>query len=385
MKIALGMIVRTLDAKTQLMSFIENADKYGHKLDCVIVAYTRQHDEKVEQEIRKKVPLYAVDIKNPEYCKEQMQKLNIPEAAMKTLLDCPVDTTSGLIPYGHNRMIVVMEAILRGVDILFFVDSDVSPLLLKYSANGHILEDVDFFKAHLDEMKKGSEVTSGEYSGYNILPPASFDGMEDFLKGVQKAEMFDYWQKSNTHKCITYQPDDIITKPCKKILGGNLAIRLSALRNLPPFFSSHYILDDELYLCRGEDTVLGYEIAALGTKCTDVGIYPLHDTYDHYPEVPDLLNDELVQTRFFFACTGWVGRNPFYNHILGKDLKATREFQREHLEKGLKALSNYTKNPRYLGVLKNFDVSWDNVDRYVNEFETVSDAWEKFKEGTGIK
>ena len=385
MKIALGMIVRTLDANAKLMSFIENAEKYGHNLDCVIVAHTRQHDEKVEREIRDKSTLYAVDIKNPEYCRSQMKRLNIPEAAIKTLLDCPVDPTSGLIPYGHNRMIVVMEAILRGIDILFFVDSDITPVLLKNTPEGHILEDVDFFKAHLDEMKKGSDVTSGEYSGYNILPPASFDGMADFLIGVQKAEMLDYWQNSNTHKCITYQPEEIITKPCKKILGGNLAIRLSAFKNLPPFFSSQYMLDGELYLCRGEDTVLGYEIAALGTKCTDVGIYPLHDTYDHFPEVPDLLNDENVQTRFFFACTGWVGRNPFYNYILGKDLKATREYQREHLDKGLKALSEYLQNPRYLRVLQNFDVSWESIDRYVNEFKTVSDAWEKFKEGTGIK
>ncbi|MCL2628843.1 MAG: hypothetical protein FWD44_09155 [Oscillospiraceae bacterium] len=385
MKIALGMIVRTLDAEAKLMSFIENAEKYGHKLDCVIVAHTRQHDEKIEKQIREKATLYAVDINNPEYCRSQMQRLNIPEAAMKTLLDCPVDTTSGLIPYGHNRMIVVMEAILREIEVLFFVDSDIVPLLLKNTQNGHVLEETDFFKAHLDELKKGTDVTSGEYSGYNILPPASFDGMADFLAGVQKAEMLEYWQTSDKHKCITYQPDEIIVKPCKKILGGNLAIRLSAFSNLPPFFSSHYMLDGELYLCRGEDTVLGYEIASLGTKCTDIGIYPLHDTYDSFPEVPDLVNDELVQRRLFFACTGWVGRNPFYNYILGKDPKETRQFQREHLEKGLKALSDYTKNPQYLGVLKNFDVSWDNLDRYINEFETVTDAWNKFKKGVGLK
>ena len=379
MKIALGMITRSLESDTELMGFINNAEKFGHKLDCVIVAYTHTHDPKVEYKIRQKVPYFAININNPYFCRDQMNNRRIPGSIMKVLLNCPIDTKAGLVPYGFNRMLVVAEAILRGMDTLFFVDSDVYSKVLKRTPDGSIKEEeVDFFGAHLEYLNSGSEVTTGEYSGYNILPPASFEGMDAFLEGVQKESMIDYWKTSMTHRGLVVQPDKIEAKPCKKILGGNMAIKLSTFAKLPPFFSSHYTLNDELFLCRGEDTVLGMELAQGGVKCTDIGINPLHDTYKEYPKEPDLLYDKKVQERFYYACTGWVGRNPFFNYILGNDLKETREFQREKLEIGLKALSDYTSNPGYLGVLDNFDTSWDNVDRYVSEFKQVSEAWHKF-------
>jgi len=384
-KTALGMIIRSLDSETELMGFVENAEKYGHKLDCVIVAYTHQHDPQVEKNVSKKIPFYAVDIKNPHFCKKQMQKRGIPSATAQMLLECPVDTKAGLVPYGFNRMMVVMEAILREIDTLFFVDSDVYSKVLKRTADGNIIEkEVDFFGAHFEHLNTGSEVTTGEYSGYNILPPASFEGMKELLAGVQKSSMLEYWKTSETHRCLVVQADEIEAKPCKKILGGNMAIKLSAFAKLPPFFSSHYTLDGELFLCRGEDTVLGLEIAQGGIKCTDIGINPLHDTYKEYPVEPDLRNDKSVQGRFYYACTGWVGRNPFYNHILGNDLKATREFQREQLEIGLKALAGYTGNPGFYSVLKNFDLSWENTDRYINEFKQVTGAWHNFMKGVNL-
>ena len=385
MKTALGMIIRSLDSETELIGFVENAEKYGHKLDCVIVAYTHQNDPQVEEKISKKIPFYAVDIKNPEFSKEQMRKRGIPERAIKTLTECPIDTTAGLVPYGFNRTIVVMEAILREIDTLFFVDSDVYSKVLKRTNDGSVVEkEVDFFGAHFKHLNTGSDATTGEYSGYNILPPASFEGMEELLAGVQKSGMLEYWKTSETHRCLVVQTDEIEAKPCKKILGGNMAIKLSTFAKLPPFFSSHYVVDEELFLCRGEDTVLGLEIAKGGIKCIDIGINPLHDTYKEYPKEPDLRGDKSVQERFYYACTGWVGRNPFFNHILGNDIKATREFQQAQLEIGLKALASYTANPRFLVVLKNFEVSWNSLDRYIGEFEQVTKAWQSFMKGIYI-
>ena len=378
MKKALGMIIRSLDSETELMGFIENAEKFGHKLDCVIVAYTFQHDLKVEQKIRERVPFYAVNINDPTFCKKQLQQRGVSESAIKVLLECPVDTKSGLVPYGFNRMIVVMEAILRGMDTLFFIDSDVYPRILMQNGDKPRLEEIDFFGAHLQHLNSGAQVTTGEYSGYNILPHASFDGMGDLLEGVQKSSMLEYWKKSNTHKCLVIQEENPEAKPCKKVLGGNMAIKLSAFAHLPPFFSSHYTMDGELFLCRGEDTMLGLEIAKGGITCTDIGLNPLHDTYKTYPAEPNLREDKAIQDRFYYACTGWVGRNPLLNYLLGNDLEATRVYQRECLERGLASLAEYTGNPRFNLVLKNFDVSWGCLDRYISEFKQVSEAWNEF-------
>ena len=385
-KIALGMIMKSLDSDEGIMRFIDSASKYGHKLDCVIVAYALQLDPRVEKRLSQKVPFFAINIKNPRYCREQFRKRGISAGTTGTLLDSPVsiDTHRGKVPYGFNRTIVTMEAILRGVDILFFADTDVYPAVLKMTPAGLDIEDVDFFGGHLEHINLGAQITTGEYSGYNILPPSTFDGMEDLLIGVQKAEMLDYWKNSETHRCLAVQPPQREPKPCAKILGGNTAVKLSAFSELPPFFSSHYMLGDELFLCRGEDTVLGLGILKSGMVCTDIGLNPMHDTYDSYPTEPDLAGDPVIQQRFYYACTGWVGRNPFLNYIRGAELESVKEFQREHLDRGLRELAAYTSNPMYYSVLRNFDVSWDNLGRYINEYEQILEAWDEFREKSGL-
>jgi len=385
MKIALGMIVKSLDSDAEILRFLDNAEKYGHKLECVITAYALKLDPRVENNINKRIPFYPVNINDPRYCLEEFRRRGISETTTKTLLKCPVDTSRGVVPYGFNRMIVTIEAILRGADILFFVDSDVVPSVLKKTKDGLAIEDVDFFGAHLEHIKAGAQVTTGEYSGYNILPPATFEGMEDLLKGLQKADMNRYWQNSGDHRCLALQPDEITPKPCTKILGGNTAIKTTSFSTLPPFFSSHYMLDGEMYLCRGEDTVLGLEIGRSGMICTDIGLNPLHDTYSTYPAEPDLRGDPVVQGRFYYACTGWVGRNPFLNYLHDKDLKSVRESQRDSLERGLGALSAYASYPRYKTVIRNFDESWDNLGRYINEYEQVLEAWEEFRKRSELR
>ena len=155
-----------------------------------------------------------------------------------------------------------------------------------------------------------------------------------------------------------------------------MAIKLPAFRKLPPFFSCVYTHKNEMFLCRGEDTVLGLELGQSEFTCTDIGMYPLHDTYGDYPAVPSLEKDKAVQERFYYALTGWVGRNPFLNHILGNDLIEVKERQRKHLEIGLKALAKYTSNPRYETVLGNFDESFNSAERYIKEFKQAKEAWQ---------
>lgn len=385
MKIALGMIIKNLVSDAMITRFIENAEKYGHKLECVIVAYSHNLDPQVRRAISDKVPFYAVNIYDPAFCRDEFTKLGVSGDAVRALLKCPVDMSAGLVPYGYNRNIVMIEAILRGIDALFFVDYDVYPSVLTGMSDEPVLGDVDFFGAHLEHLSAGSQVTTGEYSGYNILPPASFDGMEDLLQGLQKPEMLDYWQSSETHRCLAFQSPAREPKPCVKILGGNAAIRLSAFSTLPPFYSSYYTKGEELFLCRGEDTILGLAIAQSGTICTDIDLNPLHDTYKEFPSEPNLRDDRATQDRFYYACTGWVGRNPFLNYIRGNDPGPAREFQREHLERGLRALSGYTSNEKFNSVMMNFDVSWDNLGRYISDYHYVLDAWNEFLERIGMR
>ena len=102
-------------------------------------------------------------------------------------------------------------------------------------------EEIDFIGAHLHGLSLGADVTSSDYSGYNILPPASFDGMKDLLWGLHKESMADFWQNSEAHRGLVIQEDqNAEPQPTTKVLGGNLGIRMSALTTLPPFFSPYY-------------------------------------------------------------------------------------------------------------------------------------------------
>ena len=378
MRIALGMIIRSLNSDDVLLTFVNNAEKYGHKLDCIIVAYSQELDNGVAGRINSRVPFYAIDIKDPRYCAERLRDIGVTDEAAKTLLECPVDPAGGPVPYGYKRTVLTTEAILRGIDVLFFVDSDVHPSILKRTPDGAVIEDADFFGAHLEHLNSGSQITTGEYSGYNILPPAVFDGMDDLLFGLQKDDMLDYWRGSDSHRCLATQSEIREPKPCTKILGGNCAITLSAFSALPPFFSSFYTINDELFLNRGEDTVLGLGIAKHNVICTDIGLNPLHDTYKSFPAEPDLRGNPVDQERFFYACTGWVGRNPLYNYVRGAEMQSARYDRRDRLERGLRALAEYTHNTRFIGVLNNFDTSWDNLERYIDEYERVMNAWAQF-------
>lgn len=385
MKVALGIIIRSLESEVELMNFVENAKKFNHKIDCVIVAYTFRINPIAVSKLSEKIPLVAININDLNFSKQQFRRLGISSKTTKTLLQCPIDTSKGLVPYGFNRNTIVIEAILREIDVLFFVDYDVYPVLLMQSAQGNILEETDFFGAHLKYLKSGSKVTTGEYSGYNILPPAVFEGMDDVLVGVQKSEMLDYWKHSDEHRCLMFQRANRVAVPCAKILGGNCAITLSAFSVLPPFFSSFHTVDGNVFLNRGEDTVFGLGIKKGKVVCTDIGLNPLHDTYKTFPNEPDIVNDNAVQERFYYACTGWVGRNPSLNYILGNDLKTTREYQREKLLLGLEELAKYTSNPKFKTIINNFDDSWNSLNRYIAEYEQMMEAWSEFTKKVGLK
>ena len=131
--------------------------------------------------------------------------------------------------------------------------------MLRKTPDGTVrAEEIDFIGAHLHGLSLGADVTSSDYSGYNILPPASFDGMTDLLWGLHKETMTDFWQNSEAHRGLVIQKDqNVEPQPTTKVLGGNLGIRMSALTTLPLFFSPYYFYNRTPLLARGEDTLMG--------------------------------------------------------------------------------------------------------------------------------
>lgn len=381
MKIAIGMIVRNLTSPRPLTDFLDNAEKYGRPIDRLIVVYSHQADPEAVRELQSRTSLSLIRLQSYERAHLILQQLGVRPSSVQQLLFCPLIDAHGLIPYGFNRNQVLMEALFTGVDYLIFVDSDVQPRVLRRMPDGTVgFEEIDFIGAHLHGMSLGAAVTSSDYSGYNILPPASFDGMTELLWGLHKENMAEFWQSSKLHNGLTVQEADVSEpRPTTKVLGGNLGIRMSALPTLPPFFSPYYFYNKTPLLARGEDTLMGQAASKNHIQCLDIQAPVFHDTYGDYPRVPNLQTDSGVRNRLYYACTGWIGRNVFFRWKTGH---APTEFSQRNrqLSDGAKALYRYTNDRRFLCLPEIQSAAEKWLLDMVKQYQKSKVAWTEFTE-----
>jgi hypothetical protein len=325
------------------------------------------------------VPVRLIRINETDQARREFTNAGISDRASDKLLYCDIVSNTGLVPYGFNRNTVLIHALLEEVDVLFYIDDDVAPYVLQKKGDQIVTKEVDHFGTHLKELEKGADITTSDYSGYNILPYAHFDGMEELLTGLQKENMMEFWRHASRHNCLFVQHDlKPVSVHTTKVIGGNMALDLRKKEKVLPFFSPIYKLDDETFLARGEDTLIAVLGESRGVRCVDVDMFIFHDTYGDYPQVPSLENKAATQERFFYACTGWIGRNPFLNYILGNSLEQAKQRQRANLYAGVQALIKYTENERYSVLPRAFEAAWNNLPQMVLDYHETMDAWDEF-------
>ncbi len=381
MNISFGIITKDLIETEAIDAFLENAKKYGHKIHSVIATYSRHIDYGVVEKLREKVDVEIVKINEHDIMCDQLSDMRMPNNSIRSLINCANVEENGIIPYGTNRNNVIMKGILTGVDVLIFVDTDVFPYLLVEDREGVRQVEVDFVKRHLEYLNKDDVyITTSDYSGYYIIPPMKFEGMKDLFLGVQKGGAYDFIKNSDKHSCLV--TDNYLNRKIfetNKILGGNVAIKLSVFKKILPFFSSSYIVGGERFLTRGEDTLMGIEISRLKShKCIDIDTRIFHNTYSNYPNIPDILGEKSIQDRFFYACMGWIGRNPFLNWIHNEDVSLKRLEQRQAIRKGSKEVAKYLQDDRFLMLEEALEISYDRLDIVIKEYKDFTRSWREF-------
>mgnify|MGYP006290989025 CR=1 FL=1 len=168
-----------------------------------------------------------------------------------------------------------------------------------------------------------------------------FNGMKELFLGLQKEDAYDFVINSEKHNCLNLDNDKKRKVfETSKILGGNVAIKLSNSKEIEPFFSTVYNVKGENFLTRGEDTLLGIKFKNSHKKCIDIDTKIFHDTFGNYPKVPDIKKNKSIRDRFFYTCLGWIGRNPFLNWLKGEDVKEAENRQKEKLVIGSKAVAS---------------------------------------------
>ena len=200
------------------------------------------------------------------------------------------------------------------------------------------------------------------------------------MYGLHKDEMSLFWKDGFFHKCLTIQKSAIPRqKWTNKLLGGNLGIKMDAFPKLPPFFSPHYFYNGQPFLARGEDTFMGIAAEHGHLSCMDIDVHIFHDTYGNYPVLPDLRESRRVRDRFFYACTGWIGRNVFLRWREGCS-SSEYTWRLKQLEMGARGLCEYTKDERFMELPQIARAAESCLESMVNQYFNTAKAWQEFME-----
>jgi hypothetical protein len=382
-KVALGLITRRLNDPAPILRFLNNARQHGHVIDRFIVAYSHGFDESTVARLRREVPVDVVRAHGDAGLKERLFTLGLSRGEIEGLLDVPSWSSHREVPYGAYRNAVLARALMTGMDYLLYFDTDIQPRVLAASVAGEpSWHEVDFVGQHLAHLTRPNvAATSSDYSGYYIIPPMNFDGLEDLLVGVGKDMALEYLANCDEHGCLNLGPQQPgLPALTDKVLGGNLGLSLDAPRRLAPFFSTTYATGQQCILGRGEDTLLGQAVLQSEGLALDIDLRVFHDTFDDFPHLPDVRRQE-VRDRFFRACLGWIGRNPFLTWfqaqagLLDTSFDETIARQRESLVVGGASAAQCLDDPRFAHLLDALADSLAALPDMIARYQRLMGSW----------
>jgi len=381
--IALGLITRHFNNPDPILRFLYNAKAHGHTIDRVITAYSHDKDDTAVEEVKTQCPIDLLCVSDSHPLRDQMRQFDISPLSISDLLDLPDGGEEGEVPYGAYRNTVLFKALLAGVDYVLFFDTDVEPRVLTH-LNGADVEwqKIDFVGTHMRSLSKDHvSATTSEYSGYYIIPPMSFPGFGELLTGLGKGMALEYMENCQDHQCLNLGPvSPGLPKPTDKPLGGNLGLSLRQPWQLAPFYSTLYSYSGVTIKGRGEDTLLGQAISASRGRIIDVDLRIFHDTYDDFPAVPDV-RKETIRNRFYWACLGWIGRNPFLSWYLDQvgylktDWRSEITLQRTGLEAGGEKAAEYLDDPRFGSLADAFEASFAALPEAIARYQRLMEGW----------
>lgn len=385
-KVAYGVIVRSLDDPTHIERFLTNAEAHHHPIDRVIVAASHGFNTRTVDVLRRRTELTLVDAYRDEELSDRLQNSGMLLEDIDHLLDYPHWSHAGEVPYGAYRNAVLVDAVLEGMDYLLFFDSDVQPRVLTALTDGQCLwQEVDFVGAHLDTLASSEvHVTTSDYSGYYIIPPLQFEGLSDLLFGLGKGMVLEYMEDCVSHACLNLGPEhrsDPI--PTDKPLGGNLGLSLDRIGELAPFFSVLYDYNGLWVKGRGEDTLLGQALRYLEGAMLDIDLRLFHETYVDFPLVPDIRRAP-IRDRFYRACLGWIGRNPFMTWFrdqagaLETSFAEEIERQRTGLRCGGKQAAVALGDARLARLSEAFEAAYAQLPDAIDQYQRLISGWRAF-------
>jgi hypothetical protein len=385
-KIALAVITRRLEDPDAVLQFVDNAEQFEHAVDRVIVAHSHGTRPAAVSAIEARVRLDVLRASGDRGLRDRLRSGGLGIKAVDGLLAAPSWAAYREVPYSAYRNAVLLHALLEGLDAVLFFDSDVFPKVLTGIEGGEPrFHAVDFVGAHLTALLENKAVAStSEYSGYYIIPPMAFDGLEPLLIGLRKEKALAFVQGGRQHHCLNLGGTrSRRPKPTHKPLGGNLGLWLRHPDDLSLFYSTTYVFGGQCIMGRGEDTLLGRAIAKSSRRIVDIDLPVFHDTYPGFPAVPDIGQAE-IRSRFYAACLGWIGRNPFLTWFLdqagelGLPFEDAIQRQRTGLRVGGVEAATALDDPRFQVLIRAFDASLQALPAAIRRYRRLMAGWDAF-------
>jgi hypothetical protein len=390
-RIALAQIVRSLDDPLPAQQFLKNARDHGHRVERLIVAYSHGVDEQVVRTLGRETRLDLVSAPGDPGLSRRLSEAGLQDRDVNRLLKVPSWRSWKEVPYGAYRNAAMFSALLEGIDYLIFFDSDVWPReLIALDDEGPLWKEIDFVGEHLASLSlPGVIATSSEYSGYYIVPPMKFDGLDKLLTGLGKASDPYCMARLTDRGCLaTSYRGQVRTEPTNKLLGGNLGLSLGTPELLVPFYSSGYEFWGMYVQGRGEDTFLSQQLLDFGSELIDIKLPVFHDTFVNFPSKPKIQSKE-VRDRFYNACLGWIGRNPLLAWsrselgLLENSLEEELELQTRGLRLGGVMAARYLSDDRFETLVDALESSVDALPQAIARYQSLMSGWTVLKDALG--
>jgi hypothetical protein len=381
--VAFGLITRRLEDPQPILAFLHNAEEHGHRIDRCIVAHSHGVRPESLRALRERARVDTVTAHGDPNLRTQLERRGLQPAAIQALLEVPSWVRHREVPYGAYRNAVLLHALLEGIDQLIFFDSDVRPRVLHdLTGDQPVWVEVDFAGTHLRYLGDARvAATTSDYSGYYIIPPMRFPGLEELLYGLGKGMALEYMADCREHHCLNFgpaQPGE--AQPTQKPLGGNLGLSLDRPESLAPFYSTTYVYQGRCIRGRGEDTLLGQALGARDRRVLDIDLRVFHDTYAGFPEIPDIRR-QAIRDRFHYACLGWIGRNPFLTWFLHRHGRLPRPFeeelgaQRQGLKRGGPRAAKALGDDRFSALPSAFETAVQALPGSIKGYKRLMKGW----------
>ena len=390
-RIALAQITRSLDDPSPAQQFLSNARDHGHRVERLIVAYSHGVDEQVVRTLRRQTRLDLVSAQGDSGLSHRLSETGLQDQDINRLLKVPSWRSWTEAPYSAYRNAAMVTAMLEGIDYLIFFDSDVWPReLVALDDEMPLWKEIDFIGEHLAALSLPSVIaTSSEYSGYYIIPPMSFAGLDELLTGLGKgSDPYCLARLTNRGYLATSHQSRVRTEPTNKLLGGNLGLSLRNPDLLLPFYSTGFEFSGTYVLGRGEDTFLSQGLVELGSEMIDIKLPVFHDTFADFPSQPKVQSKE-VRDRFYRACLGWIGRNPLLAWsrselgTLESSLDEELERQRRGLRIGGEMAARYLSDDRFETLADALESSVDALPQAIARYRSLMGGWAVLQDAFG--